>query len=490
MTYSEQHLAVFFGILHGITLKRINSNDIITLLKLKGENVMEAAFLLLLFVLEIAFSVYTIMDGRERAVWDQRRTLVRGMELISFFLFMLLPAVHFDFRFALCVSLLAIRFILALIFWMRRRNGESKVLKTGGILWRLAGSSALLFFAMVPAFVFTGYEGLDTTGEYQVKQVHAILVDESRAESFEEDGTKREVPIYIYYPDTEGGEFPLVVFSHGAFGYYQSNTSTYMELASNGYVVVSVEHPYHSFFTEDTGGKTVIVDMGFLKEVQCVNEDTASPDEAIEIYSKWLAIRTSDMNFAIDSIKSAKNGGGLSEEWYVKEAEDKDEILKVISMADTEKIGVIGHSLGGASSVELGRMRDDIDAVIDLDGTMLGEEKAWENGAFVFEEEPYPVPLLTIDNEEHHQTSVEYGTDYVNTAVLKNAKDGRNTYFKGSGHMNFTDLPLFSPLLAGLLGTGSIDSESCIRQTNEIIRQYYNCYLKGEGEITLQECYE
>ena len=100
------------------------------------------------------------------------------------------------------------------------------------------------------------------------------------------------------------------------------------------------------------------------------------------------------------------------------------------------------------------------------------------------------MPLLTIDNEEHHQISVEYGTDYVNTAVLKNAKDGRNTYFKGSGHMNFTDLPLFSPLLAGLLGTGSIDSESCIRQTNEIILQYYNCYLKGEGEITLQECYE
>lgn len=443
---------------------------------------MEVAFLLLLFVLEIAFSVYTIMDGRDRGVWYQKRMFVRGIELISFFLFMLLPAVHFGFRFALCVSLLVIRFILALIFWLCKRNGENKILKTGSIIWRLAGSLALFFFAMIPAFVFTGYQGIDTTGEYQVKQVHAILVDDSRVESFEEDGSKREVPVYIYYPDTGEGEFPLVVFSHGAFGYYQSNTSTYMELASNGYVVVSVEHPYHSFFTEDTSGKTIIVDMGFLQEVQYANEDTTSLDETIEMSSKWLAIRTEDMNFAIDSIKTAKDSGSLNDEWYTKEPEDKDEILKVISMADTEKIGVMGHSLGGASSVELGRTRDDIDAVIDLDGTMLGERTV--------NEEPYPVPLLAIDNEEHHQTSVEYGTDYVNVAVLENAKDGRNTYFAGSGHMNFTDLPLFSPLLAGMLGTGSIDSESCIRQTNEIVLQYYNYYLKDEGEITLQECYE
>lgn len=437
--YKKMHPTVAFCILQGMALKRTNSDAIITLLKLKGENVMEAVFLLLLFVLEIVFSIYIIMEGKSRKAWVQGRTLIRSIELICFFLYMLLPTVHFGFRFALCVSLLVIRLVIALIFWMCKRNGKNKELKT---------------------------------------------------ESFEADGTKREVPVYIYFPDTEAGKFPLVVFSHGAFGYYQSNTSTYMGLASNGYVVASVEHPYHSFFTRDTDGKTVIVNKEFLKEVQCVNDDTVSPDEAAEIYSKWLTVRTADMNYVIDSIKSAGDGGRLDEEWYVKGPEDKEEILEAVSMADTRKIGVMGHSLGGASSVELGRIREDIGAVIDLDGTMLGEETILENGAIVFNEEPYPVPLMTIDNEEHHWTSVERGTDYVNAAILANAKDGRNTYFAGSGHMNFTDLPLFSPILAGFLGTGDIDSESCIRQTNEIVLQYYNYYLKDEGEITLQECYE
>lgn len=121
---------------------------------------------------------------------------------------------------------------------------------------------------MIPAFLFSGYDGLETTGEYDVKLAQAILVDDSRTENFEQDGSNREVPVYLYYPDTESGKFPLVLFSHGAFGYYQSNTSTYMELASHGYVVVSLDHPYHSFFTKDTDGKTILADKGFLEEVQ------------------------------------------------------------------------------------------------------------------------------------------------------------------------------------------------------------------------------
>ncbi len=92
----------------------------------------------------------------------------------------------------------------------------------------------VLALSLIPAYLFTGYAGLETTGEYEVKLVSAILVDESRAETFETDGSKREVPVHFYYPETKnvgGKSFPLVIFSHGAFGYYQSNTSTYMELA-------------------------------------------------------------------------------------------------------------------------------------------------------------------------------------------------------------------------------------------------------------------
>ncbi len=179
----------------------------------------------------------------------------------------------------------------------------------------IAGSIVLLLAAviiLVPKLLFTDYEGLPTTGPYEVKQVSAILVDEKRLETFEEDGSYREVPVYFYYPDVtesaagEQKEFPLVIFSHGAFGYYQSNTSTYMELASHGYVVISLDHPYHSFFTKDTAGKTITVNPEFLQQVMYLNENGTSEDEIIALSHEWLDLRLGDMSFALDSVKQAK----------------------------------------------------------------------------------------------------------------------------------------------------------------------------------------
>lgn len=71
----------------------------------------------------------------------------------------------------------------------------------------------------------------------------------------------------------------MVFFSHGAFGYYQSNTSTYMELASHGYVVASLEHPYHALFTKDTDGKLILSDMEFMQGIQKINGTGASEEE-------------------------------------------------------------------------------------------------------------------------------------------------------------------------------------------------------------------
>ena len=46
----------------------------------------------------------------------------------------------------------------------------------------------------------------------------------------------------------------------------------------------------------------------------------------------------------------------------------------------------------------------------------------------IFEEEPYPVPILSIDNEEHHISAKQMGSLYVNNTVIDHAIDGQNTY--------------------------------------------------------------
>lgn len=442
----------------------------------------------------------------------------------------LLPQVGWDFRFKLCFITLCIRLAWAGVIYLiaygkvhkafgaqsrtktvkpqTADNVKKSALVSGetpckeqaavrqkaGVRAVLSacGSVLILAVSLVPAFVFTGYAGMKTTGMYEVGQARAILVDDAREECFETDGSKREVPVYFYYPKGENAgknSFPLVVFSHGAFGYYESNTSTYMELASHGYVVVSLEHPYHSFFTKDTEGKTITVNPAFLQEVMYVNEDTTPEQEIYELSAKWLSIRTADMEFALDSIKYSKEQGATDASWITESEEVKQELSRVLSVTDTEKIGLMGHSLGGATSVTVGRRRDDIGAVIDLDGTMLGEQLGFENGEYIHYEEAYPVPLLSVESQSHHEQAEIYAALYVNNEVLENAVNGHRTYFTDSAHMNFTDLPLFSPALAGLLGTGEVDATECVVKMNEIVLQFFDYYLKGQGELNLSEMY-
>lgn len=450
-------------------------------------------FLLLLFIIvEIALIIITFSKQKENEQWLRNRVIARVGEIAIFLLALLMPHVAWDFRFKMCFFLLIIRVVTALVsFAVKREKVAGNKSKLSAIANAVSGI-LVLAVSLVPAMLFTGYEGLETSGDYEVGMSSAILVDENRMESFETDGSKREIPIYIFYPETENaGEnsFPLVIFSHGAFGYYQSNTSTYMELASHGYVVISLDHPYHAFFTEDTNGQLITVNPNFMQEVMYINQDSTPEEEIFKLTSKWLEIRTADIKCVLDCVETAKVERDCHDEWFIKSEEDEKEILEVLAMTDVNKIGLMGHSLGGAASVTVGREREDVDAVIDLDGTMLGEQLSYENGSYQHYEEAYPIPLLSIDNEEHYLEGENIAALYVNNVVLENAVDGKHTYFVGSGHMNFTDLPLFSPALASLLGTGTIDETECIKTMNEIVLQYFDYYLKDKGEININKCY-
>lgn len=454
---------------------------------------MNTLLLLLMCVIEIALAYLTISKKSKAGEWKLSRLIANGGELLLFLLLLLFPGIDMGMRFKLFVYLLVFRFLCAAIGYLFARKKPEKEKRVASKVVSAVLAMILFGISLLPSFIFEDYYGLPTTGEYKVAQAHAILVDEDRLESFEKDGSKREVPIYFYYPENASGteKFPVVFFSHGAFGYYKSNTSTYMELASHGYVVVSMEHPYHTMFTKDSKGRTIIADSGFLQEVEYINTEEATEEKIIELSTKWLTLRTEDANFVMDTVKEAIQGGTLSDCWIASEQE-KQLVMPGISLADSEKMGFMGHSLGGAAAVSLGRTRDDLSAVIDLDGTMLGEITGVENGIDLINEEVYSVPLLSFDNEEHYKGRIECAKNnipYPNNVVLAHATNGYSTYIAQSGHMNYTDLPLFSPFIASKLGTGEVDAQACVLKMNEIVLQFFDCYLKGSGEFQVEEGY-
>ena len=453
---------------------------------------MEILLLVVLILTEIGFGVFEITNKDVKREWSKRRLFVSGIEILTYLIMIFLPKIDFGFRFRCLFIVLVMRILISAVSFFINIKNEKEKKKTAIVCSMLFGV-LIIASSLIPAFVFKDYNGRPLTGEHEVAVSSAILIDPSRLEEFENDDSFREVPLHFYYPaDTDKitkHSLPLVIFSHGAFGYYQSNTSTYMELASHGYVVISLDHPYHSFFTKDSTGKIVTVDPQFIQSVLYI-QNSDLPDE--EIYpetSKWMKLRIDDVNFVIDTVKTAVKQSP-DESWFYDE-NNPEKIDCILNMIDVEKIGLMGHSLGGATAVTVAR-RDDIDAVIDLDGTMLGEEIDMKDGHVIYNDEAYLTPILNVANENHHNQSIEAkksGYTYINNVIMDNARNGYTTYFEGSGHMNFTDLPLFSPMLAKSLGTGSVDPKVCIDKVNEIVVEFFDCFLKDTGEFKISEKY-
>ncbi|MDE6906370.1 MAG: hypothetical protein K2P76_15860 [Lachnospiraceae bacterium] len=453
---------------------------------------MNILLLCALSVIEIAFLFLAVQKKPAVKEWFFTRLLVNGGEVLVFLVMLPLPGIDLGMRFGILFFFLGIRAFLAAVLYFMKKKGE-KEKKSAGMVFSFLGSLLLFVIGSIPSFLFTDYEGLPATGQYEVEMAQAILVDEGRLESFETDESKREVPAYFFYPrgGNQGEKYPMVFFSHGAFGYYQSNTSTYMNLASHGYVVVSLEHPYHSLFTKDTYGKLILSDGKFMQGIQKINGTEASEEMVFALSSEWIKLRLEDSCFAIDKIKKAAKNQSLADCFYVSE-KDREGMNQAISMIDGGKIGFMGHSLGGAAAVTIGRQREDIGAVVDFDGTMLGEIKDVVDGKDIINEDIYDTPLLSFDNEEHYKSRAELsrqGVPYANNVVLAHAKNGYSTYIAGTGHMNYTDLPLFSPFLANMLGTGDVDAEECVLKMNEITLQFFDCYLKDVGEFQVEEGY-
>jgi hypothetical protein len=85
-----------------------------------------------------------------------------------------------------------------------------------------------------------------------------------------------------------------------------SNASTFRELASHGYIVASIDHTYQAFYTSFADGRSISVDTGFLNDAIKVSADGLPAGETFEITHDWLALRTADIEFVIDSLKSGE----------------------------------------------------------------------------------------------------------------------------------------------------------------------------------------
>ena len=441
---------------------------------------MGTIILIVAFVIEAAFVTYCLITKSNQ---KKVRSFVRIGAFVAFVLFTLAAVIQWGSGWYLLALLLFIWAMIGAVTLLRKK-AEKKEYKPGRLVFNGILVMLLVFIAVTPALIFPQHKAPAVTGKFAVATVKYTYTDPSRIETFSKTGGNREVNVEFWYPKDGSGAYPLIVFSHGSLGVKTSNVSTFIDLASNGYVVCSIDHPYLSLFTTGADGHMVTADPSYMQEF--MDSNNGKYDEATEykIEQKWMAVRTSDISFTLDTI--LKN---------VKDSASGE----VYQQIDPQKIGLIGHSLGGAAVAQVARQRNDIGAVINLDADLLGEYLDYVNGKYVMNDKVYPVPLLTIFADDMVKLMAaipDANTVIAVKHVIATAPNAYEVHLTGTNHLSLTDMALSSPLLVSMItasvpkaGGQMTNALATIEKMNAITLQFFNVYLKGEGSFTSSGTY-
>jgi len=421
---------------------------------------------------ELVFAACCI---HSRSYQATSQSIIRIGAFPLFVLLVVTSVVEWSLRWYAFAALLLIWALLGAIALVRKdRNGAAFII--GAVIKKAILAILAVLLALSPALIFPQYKPLKTTGAYGVETVAYTYTDEGRTETYSRTGEPRRLTVQYWYPEDANGKCPLIVFSHGSFGVKSSNLSLYRELASHGYVVCSIDHTYQCLFTADSDGRVSLIDRGFMREV--LAEDAKRDKmQSYEYYQKWMGVRTGDLNSVIDYVLRQAAGSHPD---------------PVYALIDTTKIGVIGHSLGGSAALGIGRTRDDVSAVVALESPFMCDIVGVENGQFVWDEDTYPIPVLSIYSDSSWSRLDELPQYAANARLLADTMAiSYNVHIREAGHLSLTDLALTSPLLTRILNgrKAGIDAEYCLTVIGQLALEFFDCYVKGRGTFVPQAFY-
>jgi predicted dienelactone hydrolase len=242
-------------------------------------------------------------------------------------------------------------------------------------------------------------------------------------------------------------QVPLIIFSHGIYGFRFQNTAQFEALASRGYIVISLDHPFDATLTVFKDGSIADFRSGYDGEL--------SEEEFWALRTPQLTTRVADIRFMIDTIESKQSAG---EDFW--------------SAIDLRRIGIFGHSYGGATGIIALDQDDRIDVAIALDGWILPIRPELVNKGL-------HKPFLYIGRETW--------PDQLNNQKLKkllaNSSQQTSMYIPGTAHFDFSDAPLFSPYLQSFGVVGSIPATELSRMLEDKIVKFFDTHLGHKSAL-------
>lgn len=269
-------------------------------------------------------------------------------------------------------------------------------------------------------------------------------------------------------------KYPIILFSGGAGMFSSQNTIQMEELASQGYVVFAVSHPNDDFAVIYSDGKIM---SNSSKQSSALIQDSK---QAIAAAKKQFPNNESSPDFQRALVRNCKLNTENVRVWsddmsFVADQLNKLNYGNIQSVfegrLDTTKMGIFGHSFGGAAAGEVCLHDSRFKAFINLDGTPFGD---------------------TVDNVIQQPFMVlSEGTDKNLKFNIDNGYSEKQKIFlvvsiNGTQHMNFTDLNTIIPNAGKVLGAlGTINANRQTEIMNTYIVSFFNKYLKEMHEPLL-----
>ena len=325
--------------------------------------------------------------------------------------------------------------------------------------WRFALTIGLFLLIALTVSLFLQLELPAPTGPYDVGRTIFRWVDSSRPEVLTDDpGDSREVIAMMGYPAVPGtgvqdgyfpglskvsqalresGEmeawevfglefirsngyldakpvtakssFPVVLLSPGNGTNVELYAGLAGELASHGYIVVGINHPYDVAAVELSNGSVAPYDKA---------QWSLNMSEHQAYTAERIKVRVADVLFALDQLETM----------------NADPKSPFAGLLDLNSVAVAGHSLGGITASEACKADARFKACLNFDGLQNGGPFSMDAAAIPPKQ---PFMFLTKESQLHPR-------------LIEKFESTSETYWvvtHGASHESFTDGPQLRPSL-------------------------------------------
>lgn len=403
--------------------------------------------------------------------------------------------------------------LIAYFYWGKRKEGgRSRI----AVTVQLVLLTVFLLVSVAPPAILPVFSFAKPTGPYAVGSTVFHWVDEQRRETYSNNPEdRRELMVQVWYPAAEGsGEkrspylldaskvsggistktlglpafafshlglvkthshleaklsdaesrYPVLIFSHGMNGYRNQNMYQVEELASHGYIVVGIDYAYEA-------AASVFPD-GRVAPSRTDSKLTSNAQNA-----EHIPLWTADAAFVLDQVEKLNRN---------------DATGRFTGKIDVDRIGMLGHSFGGAVTLQMTKNDSRVKAALSMDGGFYGpsvSDKGLGKPFFqMFSEEIYNLVMASYDDVAKksdlgsREAFEAPRKEYIEKSSHALAGGGLSILIPGSKHASYSDLAIFSPLL----GLGGADPRRDHRIVNEFSVAYFDRYLKGKDDSALQ----